>query len=622
MQVRRLHAFAIFPKRILVAYFIGLCLLLLTSSLIVVIGVSQASSVSYSVSGQTAPGVSSLGAAEVITEKNARTIYNSRVPVTIADAINTIDPGGQAYAETVTLVQAQGIPIVVVGLSGSRISTLGMKIPSGSNSSTIAFVGKEAEARLNVGIGDRISIVSTFQSNSTTLTVAGFFSTGSELDYEIITSLSTGQGIAGLPQGISNAIVIPVQSLVDLKSIASQCNLTISYRGISGTLLLIDSSGYIHSEFQIPSNNESLFHIFNAILPFGLYNAELEQNGIRTSLQQFVATKSPLILSLNSTFKSGNAFLKVAVGNASISPELVNSSNQTVEAQSINTVNKTWTYYVNLGAYTLISNGISHKLLVFGNTTFDSNSYTPNAMLEVGVVNINPAATSTDYSITVVDAQSSRIVFSSFSSSSSLSIPLVAGHSYNIDILTSENLYFEKNISIDQSNDSVLFDIPYVQSEFQNVPISDYGSLGFGFPSGSASFNYFLGTTIASTMALVSLMVALLVITIFVLDSQLVSSLRKEIVAILYMFPDRRKFFLRIRAPMLLLNIAGGLTGMAISFLAFILLELDSHVTFAGFGISAYPLMYVAPVVTLLSLLSWSKLSHSMGALVYGEADI
>ncbi len=587
----------------------------------IVVGVSQALSVNYALKGEGVPSASIQGSGIIITQKSARTIYNSRVPITIADAINKMQQGSQAYAETITLADANGVPLVVRGLPSHEISSQGLDFPTGSNeSSNLAIVGSEAQARLNAHVGARLSITSSFASQPINLTIAGFFATGTEEDYEVIVMIGNGEEVAGLPGGIANAVVIPGSSSFDLKTVGSEYDLKIAYQGVPGTLMIVDSAGFVHSSFQISASNPSSSYTFNASLPFGLYDAILEQNGVRTDLNQFVPNGNGSTIDINSTRAVGSAFLDVKVNTSSVTPpELLDSSNHTVPSQYFDQVAQAWVYKVNLGTYRLVLNGSSHEILVFGNTTFDSSAPSPNALLTVHVNTLGLSPQPVGYSITIEDIQSSRILYSSSSSDSILNIPIESGHTYTVAILTTQSLFLEQNVSIEKTNASVIFDVPYVPSQLQNAPVTNSGVLGLGFPSGSASFNYFFGTAIASTIALFSVMVALLVVTLFVLNSQLLASLRNEIRAIVYMFPKKSSFFWKIRAPILVLNLGGAAAGIALSFIAFIFLQMDSHVTFAGFGLVSYPMIYVAPVLVLLSLLSWVSVSLSMDVAVYGE---
>lgn len=607
----------------MIAYFFGLLVILLASSLLIVIGTSQISSVEYALTGKSLPAVQGYSKQVMITEQNARTIYNSRVPVTIADAINRMQAESNAYPETISLVDVNGlVPLVVRGLPANDIASQGLVMPLALNGSVNpSLVGSEARIRLNLRLGEMVSITSPFATHLVNLTVAGFFSTGTEEDYELLVSFDTGEQIAGLANGTANAIVIPSSSTINLKAVASEYNLNISYFGAPGTLLIVDSAGYVHYASKILSNgSNSTRESLNASLPYGLYDVLLEQNGVRTELYQFVPLINGSTINLNSTQVLKSAFLSVKVDNASSpKPVLLDSQNNSLSPQFFDPLANSWVFKVDLGTYTLILDGSSHNVFVFGNSTFDATATLPNALLDVHVHTIGTATQPVGYSITVKDLQSSHIVFSSFSTDPVLPVPLESGHTYSVAILTTSALLLQQNVSLTLSNASVTFNVPYLPGQFQNVPISDYGSFGLGSPSGSASFNYFLGTAISSTIALFSIIISLLVVTLFVLDSQLLVSLRNEIRAILFIFPRNSSLFWKISAPLLLLSLSSAGAGIVLSFAAFWILGMNSNVTFAGFGLSAYPILYVAPALFALSMLSWIKMSLSMRVRVYGK---
>ncbi|MGI0079180.1 MAG: hypothetical protein ACRECH_06110 [Nitrososphaerales archaeon] len=559
----------------------------------------------------------------MITEQNAKTVYNSRVPVTIADALNVMNPvSGElsAYALTLTPVDISGIPIVIRGLPKNVISLQGFSTSQIVNrTGNIVLLGSKAQARLGAHIGDNLSIESPFASGSINVTVSGFFKTATELDYEIIVSLVLGEQIAGIPQGIANAVIIPSSIPFTPNILTNNYQLSIDYSGPTGNLIIVDSSGYVHDSTQILPSKDSNFtsQILKESLPYGLYTVLLEEGQVRTTLNEFVTAINNSVIVVNSPLSGLSNFLSVKVSNscATQAPSLLDSLNNTVTPDYCDQKTETWIYKVGLGTYSLSFNGQSHRILVFGNTTFDANAQVQNSFLNVYVNNLGTQALG--YSITVKDIQSSQIVFGSFSTDSVLLIPVEANHTYAVALLTTNSLLIEHNVSIAQNGASLTLNIPYLPQQLQNVPISDYTSLGIGFPSQSVSFNYFFGTTTASTIALFSIIIILLVLTLFALNSQFLAALQKEIQAISYMFPRKKPFFLKISGPLLLLSIASAIIGVGASFIIFQLLGLDFKLTFVGYGIQLYPVTYVAVSLISLSLLSWVRILGFLSSKVF-----
>lgn len=597
----------------MVAYFLGLLLILLTSSLVIIVGFSQISSFSYATTNQTVLGVPVLASGTMITEQDVKTVYNSRVPVTIADAVNSINSlSGKllAYPLTLTPVDINGtIPLVIRGIPNNVILAEGLTSQAANQTSIIVLVGSKAQARVGATLGDSLRISSPFTPSPINVTVGGFFTTGTEEDYEVVVSFTLGEQIAGLPKGIASAVIIPPSITFSPDILAYDYHFSIQYNGPSGNLLLIDSSGYVHDSAQISSSSNSNFthQTLDVSLSYGLYTAVLERGGLRTTVGQFVTAVNNSALTLNSALIGTSGFLTVKAANSSPAPTLLNSSNYRVSPDYFDQSAQVWVFQVPFGTYSLILNGSSHQILVFGNVTFDPNTPSMNSLLNVNLYGSSnqPIA----YSITVEDVQSSETIFSSFSTDPFLSIPVEANHSYTVAVLTTDGLLIQQNVTVLQNDTSLRFDIPYVPQQLQNVPVSDYASLGLGFPSQSASFNYFFGTTIASTIALFSIIILLLVLTLLAFDSQFLVSLRNEVKAISYMFPRPSLFFWKVSGPMLLLSVMSAGVGIAISFALFQLLGLDSRFTFVGYGIQLYPIIFVGPSLVMLSLLSWVRIS-------------
>ncbi|HKW04481.1 MAG TPA: hypothetical protein VJN71_04195 [Nitrososphaerales archaeon] len=609
MRRKSLHLFNIFPKKIVLVYFFGLFLILFTSSFVIIAGVSQISTFTYATINNDVTGVSSSSNQIMLTEHDVRTVYTSHVPVTIADALNSMNLSSSlAYPLTLTPVDVNGsIPLVVRGLPDNIILSQGITGTLNASSHAV-FLGSKAEMRLHSEIGDVLSFSSPFVSGQLNLTVKGVFDTGTEQDYEAVVPFVLGEQIAGLPNGTANALVLSSLKL-NSSIFTGNYHFTVHYQGPSGNLLFLDSSGYVHNSTKIVAvNNSVVTRQLEVTLPFGLYTLVLDRTGLRTTLSEFATLENNSVISVSSEgLHTTNGFLSVVTGNSSTAPEILDSSNATISPQYFNKTTGSWVFETPFGTYTLIMNSMRFRIFVFGNATFNANAPALNSSLNVRV-NVQSGQAST-YSITVKDLDSSRIIFSTLSTSSRLDIPVPENHSYEVAILTGSGLYSEQNTTVVGNETSLVFNIPYVPQQLQTVPISDYSSLGIGSPSAVASFNYFFGTITVSAIALFSIVIGLLTTTLFVFDSQFLVSIRKEIQAISYLFPRMESFFLRVGAFVLLLSMFAAILGIFFSYIAFKLFHIDLIFTFAGYGIGSYPMLYVAPILLLLSIISWIRIS-------------
>ena len=263
------------------------------------------------------------------------------------------------------------------------------------------MLGYEAASELHARVGSVLSISSPFADRTFSLSVSEVFSLDNETDYEGIVSLSLGQEIAGLQNGVANAIVLE-KSIPKITSIiGSNYALSLNYSGVPGAIDIVDSSGYVHNTFTNSSEGFTL--------PFGLYTAVLDQNGIRTPLKTFVPTQNGTIVNLSTRLVSGTSLVSV---KSNSSPKLLNSQNATILPFSYDNATGYWAFRVENGPYTLLVPGEADtKLTIFGNASYDPNIPTPNSVLNVTISNDrNP------FYITVKNAATSTIVYSSFTS--------------------------------------------------------------------------------------------------------------------------------------------------------------------------------------------------------------
>ena len=596
-----MNAFNIFPRKLLVAYLIGVTLILFAALLGTIVGTSQISGVEYAATGtQFSP---TFGGNTLITQQNSKAIYTSSVPQTVADALNFLSPNS-AYPMTVSLTVAnQSTSLVIRGLPLDVIQSEISNSTLSENSSWI-MLGYEAASELHARVGSVLSISSPFADRTFSLSVSEVFSLDNETDYEGIVSLSLGQEIAGLQNGVANAIVLEKSIPKITSMIGSNYALSLNYSGVPGSIDIVDSSGYVHDAF---TNSSEGF-----ILPFGLYTAVLDQNGIRTPLKTFVPTQNGTIVNLSTRLVSGTSLVSV---KSNSSPKLLNSQNATILPFSYDNATGYWAFRVENGPYTLLVPGEADtKLTIFGNASYDPNIPTPNSVLNVTISNDrNP------FYITVKNAATSTIVYSSFTSLDFLEIPVQANQTYTVSVLSSDtNLLLEQNITIGNGG-SLNVNFPNIPYNLRSVPISDYASLGIGGLSKSATFDYLVGGVIASTTALFGLILVLLGASLFVLARQLVISLRGELAALCFMFPSRGAVRSKVKLPLFALALSGGIVALVIAEVLFYFFKLSSSITFLGYGIESYPLLVSLGIILVFVVLVHYRISALLDREIFGK---
>ena len=638
---RRIDAFKIFPRKILVAYFLGVVLMLVASSLVVMVGLAQLSSVDYSITNNKSLPIplssgSPFTSGIVITEQSVRSIYTSSVPETIAEGINNLlvnSSSSLAYPMTVSLANVNGnSPIVVRGLPYETIQNIVASTPVGLDpAGNWTLIGAKAAEELNARVGSILTIQYplSLANSSFSVVVKGIYSLGNEGDYEALVPIKLGQEINGLSSGVVNAIVAPAKNLsnLDIQSLVrSNYLVKLDYSGAPGSIDVVDSSGYAHNVLSASSNSSFIQGTFTFLIPFGSYTLVLDQNGIRTTLTQFTPSKNDTTIQASSKVQTGStqSFLYVK-NDSSISssqyPKLLSSQNETISPESYNETTDYWVFQVSQGLYTLeLTSGVNiTKILIIGNATFDPNSSLSNLNSTLNVSISSPGELLSSYSINVQDANSSEVIYSRSTSSTSLSIPVASNHNYTISVLDAgTNILLQDNVSIAKSVESASFIFPAIPFNFGSVPVSDYSSLGIGLPSKSGSFDFLIGGAVTSTIALFAIVFALLCLALVSLSRQLFISLQKEIKALKVISPSRSSIRSRLKLPIYLLLFTAVISTLLISFSVFQLFGFSSSLTFLGYGLEVYPLLFILPVIVVLALVSYLKISISMDREIFG----
>jgi hypothetical protein len=626
--------FKLFPRRILVAYILGLFVILFASTLVLVVGLTQTTSASYSIDSTPhlllSQQLSILGGGSIITDKSASTIYTSHIPITIADAINSITKETSAFPLTIAYVQVDGVPMVVQGLPPIAVAsfpTLSQYASIFKNSTIL--LGSIAASELSVKVGSIISISSPQASGKLfNLTVGGIYSTGSESDYEGVVPLSFGQQLGGDAPGFVSAIVVSGANPQNLK-ISGNYKITLNYTGYAGNLSVIDSSGYTHYSTEVGKlGNSSILHeelLLN--LPFGLYTITLEQSVLRTSLIQFATSSNNTIIDASSSsVPSSKDYVFVQNNTGGVQPNLRNSStSQILSPNYYNNQTSSWVFIVPSGGYVLSYGNVTTPILVFGNATFSSSqlSQTLDSRLNIQVSAMQSAATYSfssspvgSYTITVQDRTTKQIIFAETTTNASLSIPVQAGRSYLVSLLTSgSEVSLEQSVTVPSSADStavITFSVPNIPIVQETSPLASYSAIGLGAPSESALFHYLEAGAIVSTLGLFAIVFGLLIVATFIIGGEFTNSLKPELKSLAYIFPDRRPMFTMLKLPLLLISLVAALMALGLSVAFFYLFDMSRTVIFAGYGLVVYPIVYSSLLVASLAILSSIWISFSI----------
>jgi hypothetical protein len=629
---RSFKTFDTFPKRSTIGYFACLTLILLSSSFVLIVGLAQISGIEYSVSGHGIPGVegsspsfsssaqnSSLLNQTLITREGSRLIYTSQVPESIAYSLDVLQPGplpASSFPMTLSLNDANNTyPLVVRGLPTDIIQSLfGSISESNQGNDGWVILGSLAADAMKVHLGNSISVAGPLPNETINLEVIKVFTLGNEEDYQGIVPLSIGQELAGDPPGRVTAIAVSPSSGLDVGSfLRTVYRINLNYTGVAGTLYILDSLGFIHSELEVPSPIQHL------LLPFGVYSIVLVHNEIRTILDQFETDTNDSTISVASNLQNSDAFLCVKNSTASAKPPaLITSSNETLLPDSFDPAANCWVFQVQGGLYNLSSGAAgltsSEELLVFGNTTYDPDFKT-NGSAFLNLLVSDTSLNATENWLCVKGEQSGYIVFSSLvTSNADLRIPVVSNQSYDINILTvGSNVLLGQNVSVTSgSSTSLTFNVPNVPEVLISIPISEYSSIGVG-PADNQSFLYLMHSTILSTVALFSLFLLLLGATVFALGGQVLVFLRSELQLSKFTFLTKISLTSRIHLPLLAISMLAAVMALLLSFGIFLFLGISSSVEFLGYGLDRFPFLYMIPILSVLSFLSWLRISIPQG---------
>ncbi len=569
----------------------------------------------------------------LITDRSASTIFTSHIPITIADAINSIrgrneSNGEPAFPMTVSLVEAnESIPLVVRGVPVSAIGNFSALAPfqgAISRNSNWILLGSDAASELKARIGTLIILASPQTSGTLfNTTVIGIFHSGSESDYESFVSLPLGQELGHDAPGFASAIVVP--SGIDFNTAATY-DMTLNYVGYSGLLSIVDSSGYVHYSTTVGNTsdyNQIIHKQLSVTLPFGFYDVSLQQSGLRTSLAEFATLSNGTSINISSGSETSSPFVWVR-DNSTQQPELQNAiTHQKFSPLYYDAGSGSWIFHVGRGEYSLSIANTTTPLLIFANATFDadSNTQTSNSVLDVHVLFPQMAegisySFSTvpegSYTITVEDYSSSQIVFAATTTNSSISVPVESGHSYLVTVLATANqLSLSENVTIPlQSGTSVLsLSIPITPLVPEVSPFSSYSSLGLGPPTQSAVFTGLEISAIFSALALFAIVFGLLGATIFAVGNQVIGSMKNELEALSFMFPTKMALFKHLKLPLLLISIGGSLLALFLSLELFYLFHMSLTITFSGYGLEVFPILYAVISLFALSVFSWARIS-------------
>ena len=625
-------AYDVFPNRILVWYVLALIIILLAASVVIIVGLTEITSTEYSVPGHGVPLAGSpafssgaLVNATLITSGNSKLIYSSQVPESIVTGLDALIPQGlpvSAFPMTISLVEADGsYPLVVEGLPTSVIQTLISNF-TGSQANESGenwmILGSTAASVLTARAGSNITLASPISGLAANATVVKIASFGNEKDYQAIVPLNFGQEIADDSPGHVTAIAIPSASGQQISSLfRSVYEYNLTYSGISGTIYFIDSSGDYYSVSVVHGLNSSV--LLPVALPPGGYSILLVHNGLRMILGSLLTADNESTISMQSEVQGNEAYLSVK--NQTISehiPKLVTLSNRTVLPYKYDRTTNSWLFGVNDGQYNLLLSGANgfvnttEPLVLIGNSTYDP-SLGPSGSTSLNVTVSGTYQNISGYLLNVVDQKTGQIIFSSFVSGSTYSIPVAPDQSYAVTVLTNtSNVLQQQYASTLNASASVTFTLPYVPQIFRGVQKSDYSVLWPGFPKGSESFTFLGESTILSTIAVFGLVFALLSATIFVLGGQLAASVQTQVRSLKAVFPGKISSLVRIYLPMFAISFASAVAALFLSYVVFVEFNMGAKVQFLGYGLYRFPLIYIAAALGFLAMMSWIRISIAM----------
>lgn len=291
------------------------------------------------------------GGDTVVVQQGSRTVFSSRVRISLADALSA--SGVKAEPQVILLTEYRGGIVVVRGVEDpwSRAGMDGSPPPG-----PYALVGSRAANRLKLSTGSTFYLASPTRRIILRLPVVGIYRMNGPLDDEVLVPLKEARMAAGIPSGLVSAIVVHGMDrgeLADIISSRTVVRVSVPEQLRDGMLAISDSRRTLVAYAGFHGRN------ITVTLPLGIYTFVVYKGVLMVDMGTRLASGGEISISAG----GGSHRLivltqekpKVSIGGRSLEPEDFHDGS--------------WTYILGPGIYTVRAGGREVLVPLVGDTT-------------------------------------------------------------------------------------------------------------------------------------------------------------------------------------------------------------------------------------------------------------
>jgi len=310
---------------------------------------------------------SALGGNEegvLVMQTGASSIYTSRIPISIADGLGTIDGIDVVPVNLITSAVNDEL-IVFRGVSNiTGLSSILVEGEIPSDEGLFLLLGQELARRLgDYEVGDIMLVPSPLSSDILPLKIAGIVKFGDLRDSEGIVPMNVAESIRGRQEGFASFISVRGRNADEIQELL-QRKFTIQIEEIrtaDGTLSILDRSSNIFSVIDL-KGKESI----TLSLPLGKYILSYSKSDLTLILNEFVVTQDTT-LKLDEKGRLGPYTLKVLADRVSDTFLLDSETGGEIRG---NWMDGFWNFKVQFGIHTIMVNASQFQVAVRQDTVF------------------------------------------------------------------------------------------------------------------------------------------------------------------------------------------------------------------------------------------------------------
>ena len=538
----------------------------------------------------------------VILQDGARSIYTSRVPLSLAKSLCML-PGVEACAVTLTPLTLAGKPIVFRGVE--TFKGYAQKIVKGSlptKEGLWVLLGEKARERLGLETGDIVVVGSLSTSYLVTLHVAGTFRLGDLRDYEAVVPYVTGAELAGLPRGLASAIQVKGIETGELESLVkSLYKLTIEHDAGRGHVDVLDSLNTPVASFALEEPGAETFQ-----LPFGHYTMVYRESYLTSNLTSILLTENQT-LSLMTPDK--DVFKLEVTALETETPTLQLENGSLIQGSWIGDA---WLFEAPQGLHTIKLGETSYLILLMGDTTFNPHTF-EETLTQVKIrVQWQDGADVTDYLVSVRKT-GGTLLSSTRSLTPLVTLNLPEGE-YTAEV--SKPPYLAKVQFTVPDQQTITLSLPAISNPSRITPTL-FQQLKAVTPidASSTTLSSLIGLTASSLTALSICLTLLSVVAVFTVQKGLYTSAEDNLNVLWALGAGKSQTIRMVWIKILGLNLALGLVATCLALTIHEYLSSNLAFTILGYGLQAKPSLTLAYSL-MLGIASWllsvAKLTPTM----------